>query len=220
VAGLVTTQGHKILEDESGVSHRHQISDVEGLQAELDSGGGGGNGLSAYEVAVANGFVGTEAEWLSSLVGPQGPAGADGEPGIPGADGAQGIQGPAGADGAQGPQGLPGDDGAQGPQGIQGIQGVKGDTGDTGPQGPAGADGAGAPIKAGLVNLTAGGTANVVFASPFASVPVVVITAQFANADTSCTYSARNVTANGFTAGGTGNPAGVVGWIATTAGNT
>jgi hypothetical protein len=165
-------------------------------------GGEGGNGLSAYEVALENGFVGTEAEWLASLVGPQGPSGADGEPGIPGADGAAGA------------------DGAQGPQGIQGIQGVKGDTGDTGPQGPAGADGAGAPIKAGTVNLTAGGTANVVFASPFASVPVVVITAQFANADTSCTYSARNVTANGFTAGGTGNPAGVVGWIATTAGNT
>jgi hypothetical protein len=167
--------------------------------------GTGENGLSAYQVAVANGYLGTEQEWLASLVGPQGPSGADGEQGIPGADGA------AGAAGA---------DGAQGPQGIQGIQGVKGDTGDTGPQGPAGADGAGAPIKAGTVNLTAGGTANVVFASPFASVPVVVITAQFANADTSCTYSARNVTANGFTAGGTGNPSGVVGWIATTAGNT
>ena len=27
------------------------------------------NGLSAYEVALVNGFVGTEAEWLASLVG-------------------------------------------------------------------------------------------------------------------------------------------------------
>lgn len=32
----------------------------------------GAAGLSAYEVAVANGFVGTEAEWLASLVGPAG----------------------------------------------------------------------------------------------------------------------------------------------------
>jgi hypothetical protein len=35
----------------------------------------GPEGDSAYEVAVANGFVGTEAEWLASLVGPEGPAG-------------------------------------------------------------------------------------------------------------------------------------------------
>jgi len=32
----------------------------------------GGGGLSAYEVAVENGFVGTEAEWLESLIGPAG----------------------------------------------------------------------------------------------------------------------------------------------------
>lgn len=32
----------------------------------------GADGLSAYEVAVANGFVGTEAEWLLSLQGESG----------------------------------------------------------------------------------------------------------------------------------------------------
>lgn len=48
-----------------------------------------GNGLSAYEVAVANGFVGTEQQWLASLVGAQGPAGQNGQ---------QGLQGPAGPD--------------------------------------------------------------------------------------------------------------------------
>lgn len=37
----------------------------------------GTRGYSAYEVAVQNGFVGTEQEWLDSLVGPQG------EPGTP-----------------------------------------------------------------------------------------------------------------------------------------
>lgn len=30
----------------------------------------GPDGISAYEVAVANGFVGTETDWLNSLVGP------------------------------------------------------------------------------------------------------------------------------------------------------
>jgi hypothetical protein len=79
--------------------------------------------------------------------------------------------------------------------------------------------GGGAVVKSGSVNLTAGGTSNITFTSPFSSVPVVVVTAQFANTDTSCTYSARNVTVNGFTLGGAGNPAGVVGWIATNAGN-
>ncbi|HEX2578675.1 MAG TPA: hypothetical protein VHK88_20190 [Aquihabitans sp.] len=34
----------------------------------------GTQGASAYQVAVANGFVGTEAEWLETLVGPAGPA--------------------------------------------------------------------------------------------------------------------------------------------------
>lgn len=35
----------------------------------------GRRGASAYEVAVANGFTGTEAEWLASLAGPTGPSG-------------------------------------------------------------------------------------------------------------------------------------------------
>jgi len=36
------------------------------------------DGKSAYEIAVANGFAGTEEEWLASLVGPEGPAGPTG----------------------------------------------------------------------------------------------------------------------------------------------
>lgn len=48
----------------------------------------GADGASAYEVAIQNGFVGTEAQWLASLVGPQG------------AQGPQGIQGPPGSDAA------------------------------------------------------------------------------------------------------------------------
>jgi hypothetical protein len=38
-------------------------------------------GASAYDIAVANGFVGTEEEWLASLVGPQGPQGEPGSGG-------------------------------------------------------------------------------------------------------------------------------------------
>lgn len=34
----------------------------------------GPQGISAYDVAVDNGYVGTEAQWLSSLIGPIGPA--------------------------------------------------------------------------------------------------------------------------------------------------
>jgi hypothetical protein len=61
------------------------------------TGGGGGtgeDGASAYEVAVANGFIGTESQWLASLVGPQGEKGNTGE------QGPQGIQGLPGVDGA------------------------------------------------------------------------------------------------------------------------
>lgn len=50
-------------------------------------------GDSAYEVAVDNGFVGTEEEWLDSLVGPQGPQGVQGIQGIPGTPGADGADG-------------------------------------------------------------------------------------------------------------------------------
>lgn len=39
------------------------------------------NGLSAYEIAVKNGFVGTEAEWLESLKGTDGANGIDGSDG-------------------------------------------------------------------------------------------------------------------------------------------
>lgn len=35
----------------------------------------GNTGPSAYDVAVSNGFVGSEAAWLASLVGPEGPVG-------------------------------------------------------------------------------------------------------------------------------------------------
>ena len=42
---------------------------------------GGSDGASAYQIAVANGFEGTEQEWLASLQGPAGAQGAQGSPG-------------------------------------------------------------------------------------------------------------------------------------------
>ena len=55
------------------------------------------SGMSAYDVAVANGFVGTEVAWLASLKGERGAKGEQGEQGIPGIQGAQGEQGIPGA---------------------------------------------------------------------------------------------------------------------------
>ena len=108
-------------------------------------GGGEGTegppGKSAYEIAVEEGFQGTEEEWLQSLVGPQGEPGPEGPPGKDGAPGNQGPAGPQGETGPQGPQGEPGPAGPQGPPGADGQQGPKGDKGDPGPAGPQGDQG-------------------------------------------------------------------------------
>lgn len=53
----------------------------------------GKDGKSAYEIALENGFVGTETEWLESLKGADGKDGSDGVPGQDGIDGQDGING-------------------------------------------------------------------------------------------------------------------------------
>lgn len=100
------------------------------------TGTAGADGDSAYEVAVAQGFVGTEQQWLDSLVGPTGPTGA------------------TGADGATGPTGPE----VTGPTGPQGAQGVTGPTGPTGATGAAGSDatvtaGTGITVASGVVAI-------------------------------------------------------------------
>lgn len=124
----------------------------------------GADGKSAYEIAVDNGYVGTETEWLASLKGEQGETGATGPQGEAGADGQDGVNGADGADGQDGQsayqiwlslgntgtesdfiaslKGEKGDTGEQGPQGIQGIQGEQGEQGPQGIQGETGASGA------------------------------------------------------------------------------
>lgn len=59
----------------------------------------GADGDSAYKIALANDFEGTEAEWLASLKGAKGETGNTGADGDKGETGEQGIQGEAGADG-------------------------------------------------------------------------------------------------------------------------
>lgn len=81
----------------------------------------GSAGLSAYEIAVQNGFIGTEAEWLASLQGTDGQDGTDGSPGLPGVDGQDGAPGLPGADGQDGADGAPGLPGADGQDGANGL---------------------------------------------------------------------------------------------------
>lgn len=100
-------------------------------------------GKSAYQVALDNGYEGTQEEWLNTLVGPQGergPAGVtsalvsvDNTTGTPSATATvengvlsieiSGIKGEQGVQGEQGPQGETGATGPQGPQGPQGNTG-------------------------------------------------------------------------------------------------
>ena len=47
--------------------------------AQGDPGNDGNDGKSAYEIAVDNGFEGSESEWLASLKGSKGDDGSDAE---------------------------------------------------------------------------------------------------------------------------------------------
>lgn len=91
----------------------------------------GARGKSAYQVAVDNGFEGTEQEWLESLVG---------APGEPGKDGINGRDGRDGKDGATGPMGPAGKDGTMKFEELTEEQkaSLKGDTGPQGEPGPKG----------------------------------------------------------------------------------
>lgn len=80
----------------------------------------GADGASAYEIAVENGYTGTEAEWLTSLKGQKGERGEKGEKGDTGEQGLQGIQGEKGE---KGDTGTPGKDGVNGTDGKDGADG-------------------------------------------------------------------------------------------------
>ena len=128
------------------------VGAINELKSAIDSGAyNGTNGASAYDIAVSNGFVGTEAAWVASLQGAAGATGATGAQGIQGVAGQDGANGIDGVDGKSAYQlwldagntgtnadflaslkGLKGDTGAQGIQGIQGVAGQDGATGAAG----------------------------------------------------------------------------------------
>lgn len=133
----------------------------------------GKDGKSAYEIAVENGFVGTETEWLESLKGADGKDGINGKDGVDGAPGQDGIDGKNGADGQDGVNGidgksayeiavangfigtesewlesLKGSDGRDGVDGKDGTDGLPGKDGVDGEPGANGTDGKSAYIIA------------------------------------------------------------------------
>lgn len=124
----------------------------------------GKDGKSAYEIALENGFVGTETEWLESLKGLDGKDGINGKDGSDGVPGQDGIDGQNGADGQDGVNGSDGksayeiavENGFVGTEsewlvslkGSDGKDGVNGKDGADGQDGINGADGKSAYIIA------------------------------------------------------------------------
>lgn len=98
-----------------------------------DAGERGRDGKSAYEIAVAHGFVGDEAQWLESLKGRNGERGQDGQAGPKGDKGdpfrfsdftseqLESLKGPKGDPGPTGPAGPPGPPGPKGDAGTSGT---------------------------------------------------------------------------------------------------
>ena len=88
-----------------------------------NDGTNGVDGASAYDVAVKNGFEGSETDWLVSLHGAKGDPGERGEKGEKGDLGEQGLQG---VPGEKGDPGEPGKDGTNGTDGKNGVDGSDG----------------------------------------------------------------------------------------------
>jgi len=142
----------KILVDhETGKSAADKINlafdaiDTLGQGGSGQPGQDGKDGKSAFELAQAQGYTGTEAEWLVSIEGKDGTDGHDGAAGKSSYDswinsGQQGTE----QDfiySLEGPQGIQGFKGDKGPEGPEGPKGPKGDDGSNGK------DGAGVTIK-------------------------------------------------------------------------
>ena len=117
----------------------------------------GTDGKSAYQIAVEQGYQGSESDWLSSLKGDKGDkgekgnTGAKGNPGQDGADGksAYAIAVEHGYEDSEekwllslkGEKGDTGERGEKGDPGDRGLQGVPGEKGEKGDAGVAGKDG-------------------------------------------------------------------------------
>ena len=114
----------------------------------------GTDGKSAYQIAVEQGYQGSESDWLSSLKGDKGEKGNTGAKGNPGQDGADGKSAYAiavehGYEDSEdkwllslkGEKGDTGERGEKGDTGDRGLQGVPGEKGEKGDAGVAGKDG-------------------------------------------------------------------------------
>ena len=114
----------------------------------------GTDGKSAYQIAVEQGYQGSESDWLSSLKGDKGDkgekgnTGAKGNPGQDGADGksAYAIAVEHGYEDSEDKwllslKGEKGNAGERGEKGDTGLQGVPGEKGEKGDAGVAGKDG-------------------------------------------------------------------------------
>ena len=105
----------------------------------------GTDGKSAYQIAVEQGYQGSESDWLSSLKGDKGNTGAKGNPGQDGADGksAYAIAVEHGYEDSEEKwllslKGEKGDTGERGEKGDTGLQGERGEKGDAGVAGKDG----------------------------------------------------------------------------------
>ena len=105
----------------------------------------GTDGKSAYQIAVEQGYQGSESDWLSSLKGDKGEKGNTGAKGNPGQDGADGKSAYAIAveHGYEDSEekwllSLKGEKGDPGDRGLQGVPGEKGEKGDAGVAGKDG----------------------------------------------------------------------------------
>ena len=81
----------------------------------------GSDGKSAYQIAVEQGYQGSESDWLSSLKGDKGDTGERGEKGDTGLQGERGEKGETGQQGEQGPMGEKGEKGDAGVAGKDGF---------------------------------------------------------------------------------------------------
>ncbi len=94
-----------------------------------------GQGKTAYELAVENGFEGTEKEWLESLKGAKSTISIS-EDGYWVIDGVKSNVKATGEKGSKGDPGAAGEKGSKGDPGAAGVQGPKGDKGNDGTSAP------------------------------------------------------------------------------------
>ena len=116
VQGLKGTAGEDGTDGGQGVrgpsGDRGQKGEQGGPGATGPKGPIGPDGRSAYQVAVDDGYTGTETEWITSLIGETGPIGLTGADSVvPGPTGLTGSIGLTGPMGPKGDVGLTGSDG-------------------------------------------------------------------------------------------------------------